>query len=77
MEPAEGVCCCGTPDFWNDRYSEDWPEEYKDWYIRTLAWDVMYNKITGLRALGDALKEEGMHARNMLLLRMVAACLLS
>ena len=70
-----GVCCGCIPDFWHDRYSasKDWPDEYKEWYFRTLAWDVMYKYIAGLRAQRDALKEEGansMHMRNMLLLKL-------
>ena len=52
--------CCSAADFLFESYGEDkgWPEDYKDWVIRTVAWDEMKDYVVGLRALRDALQEE-------------------
>ena len=64
-----------SPDFWHDRYNEDrdWPDEYKDWFFRTLAWNDMCKKVEGLEALRDVLQEEDTSCEQCMALFMLSA----
>ena len=54
-----------SSEFWHDPYSKNkhWPDEYKEWFFRTLAWNEMHKYVKGLRALRDAHNEEAQVVR--------------
>lgn len=72
MPVATGTCG-SAPDFWYEEYDEDkdWPDEFKEWFVRTLAWDAMYEYIEGLKALREALQEEDASCERKSHLRML------